>query len=69
MPQPVTEAIEPTPVVQRAHVAVDVEVGDIPDLRQPQPPLTPTRGGAPDLKRPELGGEVPQLQVGQLLIV
>ena len=46
-----------------------VQVGDIADLRNFQPPSPGTSRGPPDLQRAEAGGEITQLRVGQALVV
>ena len=68
MPQPVAEAVEPPPVVQRADVVVLVEIGDVADLRDSQPALSGAGGGPADLQRAEARGEVAQLRVGEALV-
>jgi len=69
MPDAVTEAVETPPVVALAQTALFVEVRDVPDLRQSEPPLYAFSSGPADLELAELGGEIAQLLVSEPLIV
>ena len=68
MPKAVAEAVQPPSVVQRAHIVVVVEVGDVADLRDGEAAAARAGGGAADLQRAEAGGEIAQLGVGQMLV-
>ncbi len=68
MPQPVAKEIKPAPVVQGAHVVVDVEVGDVANLRDFDASRTGARSGAADFQRAEACGEIAQLRVGETLV-
>ena len=53
---------------RRADPVVLVEVRDVADLRDREPPPSRPRADAADLQRAEAGGEIAQLGVGQALV-
>jgi hypothetical protein len=67
MPQPIAEHIEPAAVVASADVAVDIEVGDVADLGDVEPPLAALQRRAADLQRTEFVGKILELRVGEVL--
>lgn len=68
MPKPVSKAVEPAPVVQRADPVVFIKVGDIADLRDRQASPAGTGGGSADLQRAKTRGEIAELRIGQMLV-
>src|ERR1700733_2235168 len=68
MPEPVAQAVEPATIRQGTDLIVLIEVGYVADLRNFQSSAPGPSGGAADLQRAETGGEVAQLQVGQMLV-
>src|ERR1700747_2598010 len=67
MPNPVAEPVEAPAVVTRAQPTLFVEVRDIADLGQRQPPLATLGGGPADLELAEFAGKIAQLLVAEAL--
>ena len=60
--------IQPAAIEQIAHLVVHVEVGDIADLRNRQPPPSRLQGASADLQGSEARREIVQLSIAQRLI-
>src|ERR1700733_8309303 len=68
MPESIAQPVDAATSRQGADLVVFIEVGYVADLRDFQSPPSRPSGGAADLQRAETGGEVAQLQVGQMLV-
>ena len=68
MPQPVSQAVQPAPIVKRSDSVVLIEVGDIADLRDREPSPARTRRGSADLQGAKTPGKIAQLRICQMLV-
>ena len=69
MPEPVAKLVQAAAVEHVPDRVVLVQVGNVADFGDRQPPPPGSRGGASDLQGAEQAGEIPQPRIAQPLIV
>ena len=69
MPEPVAKLVQAAAVEHVPDRVVLVQVGNVADFGDRQPPPSGSRGGASDLQGAEQAGEIPQPRIAQPLIV